>query len=266
MAILNVTPDSFSDGGRFAHQDAAVAQGLLLATAGADLLDIGGESTRPGSDPVPPAEQLRRILPVIRALSSAVAVPISVDTTSAEVAEAALQAGAQLVNDIGAFRFDPAMLPLLAATGVPAIAMHTLGPPKTMQAGPAYDDVVTEVRDHLADRLEAASQAGVDPTQLILDPGIGFGKTLAHNLALLRGLPALAALGRPILVGTSRKSFLATLTAAPATGPDDRDRDRLMATAASVAVAIAFGAHLVRVHDVAQLRDVIRVADAIVRG
>ncbi|MFO0750015.1 MAG: dihydropteroate synthase [Myxococcota bacterium] len=258
MGVLNVTPDSFSDGGRFAETEAAIARGLALVEAGADLIDVGGESTRPGSDPVPADEQMRRVVPVIATLSRRTEAPISIDTTSAEVARAALEAGASIVNDISAFRFDDAMLPLLAATGVPAIAMHTTGPPKTMQREAHYDDVVADVRDHLAARLDACVAAGVARTQIVLDPGLGFGKLLSHNLELLRGLSRLAELGRPLLVGASRKSFLGKLTG------KDVD-DRLMATAGAVAASIVLGAHIVRVHDVAELRDAIRVADAIVR-
>lgn len=263
MGVLNVTPDSFSDGGRFAGFEAAVARGMALIEAGADLLDIGGESTRPGSDPVPADEQIRRVVPVIERLVRLTAettrTPLSIDTTSAEVARAALDAGASIVNDISAFRFDDSMLSLLAARGVPAVAMHTTGPPKTMQATARYDDVVAEVKAHLTERLAAAIQAGVSPSQIVLDPGLGFGKQLSHNLALLRGLPELATLGRPLLVGASRKSFIGKLT-----GKDVGDR--LMGTAGAVAASIVLGAHLVRVHDVAELEDAIRVADAIVRG
>jgi len=255
MGVLNTTPDSFSDGGRFVGEEAAIAHGLALASAGATIIDVGGESTRPGSGPVAPVEQIRRVVPVVRALSRAGLI-VSIDTTSAEVAAAALQAGAEIVNDISAFRFDPAMLELLARTQVPAIAMHTLGPPKTMQATPHYDDVVREVCDHLAERVRVALAHGIDPARIALDPGIGFGKALEHNLALLRHLDALVALGHPVLVGTSRKSFLGRLTGKAVA-------DRLMGTAASVAIAIAKGAHIVRVHDVLELADVIAVADAI---
>ena len=258
MGVLNVTPDSFSDGGRWAGTEAAIGRGLALVEGGADLVDVGGESTRPGSDPVPATEQLRRIEPVIAALVDR-GVIVSVDTTSLEVARAAVAAGAEIVNDISAFRFDNGMLPWLARAGVPAIAMHTLGPPKTMQRDVHYDDVVAEVVGHLADRAEAATRAGVEPTQLALDPGIGFGKRLEDNLALLRHLDRLVALGHPVLVGTSRKAFLGRITGKPVD-------ERLMGTAASVAIAIAKGARLVRVHDPAELRDVIAVADAIANG
>ncbi|MCC6623428.1 MAG: dihydropteroate synthase [Deltaproteobacteria bacterium] len=260
MGVLNVTPDSFSDGGRWVAPEHAIAHGLAMVAAGADVLDVGGESTRPGSDPVPAAEQIRRVVPVIQALARATPAPISIDTTSAEVAAAALAAGAALVNDISAFRFDAAMLPLLARAGVPAVAMHTSDVPKSMQGRTTYDgDVVAAVRDHLAARVQAAVAAGVPAQRVVLDPGIGFGKTLDQNLALLARLPELVALGHPVLVGTSKKSFLGKLT-----GKDVGDR--LMATAGSVAASIVLGAHLVRVHDVAALRDAIVVADAIASG
>lgn len=255
MGVVNTTPDSFSDGGRYLDHEAAIAHGRALIAAGAEILDVGGESTRPGSDPVPAREQLRRVLPVIETLAGEGHV-LSIDTTSAEVAREALEAGAQIINDISAFRFDPEMLPLIAESGVPAIAMHTLGPPKTMQADPRYDDVVQDVLNHLNERLEVAVAAGVKRSQLVLDPGIGFGKTVAHNLALLKALPSFVALGQPVLIGTSRKRFLGAIT-----GRDVEHRDA--ATAASSAIAIALGAHIVRVHDVAATLDAIKVGAAI---
>lgn len=259
MGVVNVTPDSFSDGGRFGDGESAAAHGCRLVDEGADLVDIGGESTRPGAAPVPAHVQAERILPVVRALRERTDAIISVDTTSAHVAEQALLAGASLVNDISGFRFDEGMLPLLARTGVPAIAMHTLDAPIRMQDDPHYDDVVEDVLAHLADRLDACDEAGVDTSQIILDPGIGFGKTLEHNLLLLRGLPRLVALGRPVVVGTSLKSFLGQLTGKSV-------EDRQAATNASCAVAVALGAHMVRVHDVAAVRDAVTVAGAIARG
>ncbi|TNF22399.1 MAG: dihydropteroate synthase [Deltaproteobacteria bacterium] len=259
MGVLNVTPDSFSDGGRFFDVDSAVARGHALVAAGADILDIGGESTRPGSAPVPAEEQIRRTVPVIARLAAETAAPISIDTTSAVVARAALAAGAHIVNDISAFRFDEAMIPLLAETGAPSIAMHTLAAPSVMQDDPRYGDVVADVVAHLRERVARCVAAGVARSQIVLDPGIGFGKTVAHNLALLAGLPELAALGHAVLVGTSRKSFLGQLTGRPV---DARE----MATAGSVAASIVLGAHIVRVHDVDGLRDAIIVADAIAHG
>ena len=259
MAVLNVTPDSFSDGGRFATVAEAVAHGCALADEGADILDVGGESTRPGSAPVSAAEQIRRVVPVVERLAVLRSVPLSVDTTDAEVARAALGAGASIINDISAFRFDAAMIPLLAASGAPGVAMHTLAEPAVMQRSPAYEDVVAEVEAHLRARVAACEAAGVVPQQIIIDPGIGFGKTLEHNLALLRAIPRFAATGHAVLVGTSRKRFLGELTGRSVS-------ERLLGTASSVAVAIALGAHIVRVHDVAALRDVVRVADAIRYG
>jgi dihydropteroate synthase len=259
MGVVNVTPDSFSDGGQWLNPAAAIAHGEALVAAGADVLDIGGESTRPGSLPVSVEEQCARVLPVIEGLRSRLDVPISVDTTSATVAERALDAGGSLVNDISAFRFDAEMLPLLERTGAPAVAMHTYDAPVSMQESPQYDDVVQEVRAHLLERLHACEAAGVDPAQIILDPGFGFGKSLEHNLALLRHLPELVSVGRPVLVGTSRKRFLGEIT-----GRDVEDRDS--ATLASCAVAISLGAHMIRVHDVAGGHDVARIVDAIAPG
>lgn len=255
MAVVNTTPDSFSDGGRYLDHETAIAHGRALIAAGAKILDVGGESTRPGSEPVPASEQLRRVLPVIETLAAEGHL-ISIDTTSAEVAARALAVGAQIVNDISAFRFDPEMLALLAETGVPAIAMHTLGPPKTMQADPRYDDVVQDVLNHLNERMDDAVAAGVRRSQIVIDPGIGFGKTVAHNLALLKALPKFAGLGQPVLVGTSRKRFLGAIT-----GRDVGHRDA--ASAASSAIALALGAHIARVHDVAATIDAIKVGAAI---
>jgi dihydropteroate synthase len=259
MGVVNVTPDSFSDGGKWLDPAAAIRHGESLVAAGADILDVGGESTRPGSMPVSMEEQRHRVLPVIEGLRSKLDVPISVDTTSAVVAEHALAAGASLVNDISAFRFDPMMLALLARTGAPGVAMHTANAPLSMQDSPTYDDVVREVYAHLLERLVACEAAGVARAQIVVDPGIGFGKTLAHNLALLRHLPELVELGQPVLVGTSRKRFLGELT-----GREVEDRDR--ATIASCAVAISLGAHIIRVHDVAGGHDVARIVDAIAPG
>jgi dihydropteroate synthase len=256
MGVVNVTPDSFSDGGQLDGVEAAVAHALSLEAAGARVLDIGGESTRPGSSPVSTREQIRRVVPVIAALRGKTDVAISVDTTASTVAAAALTAGADIVNDISAFRFDTDMLPLLARTGCPAIAMHTLARPASMQAAPHYDDVVGEVRAHLAARIEASLEAGVTRSQLLIDPGIGFGKTLEHNLALLRCLSEFHSLRLGVVVGTSRKRFLGELT-----GLTVGDRDP--ASAASAAVSIAYGANWVRLHDVAGSADAVRVAGAI---
>ncbi len=258
MGVLNVTPDSFSDGGQFLEVGAAVAQAMRMVAEGARILDIGGESTRPGADPVSARDQIDRVRPVIERVRAESDVAISIDTTCAEVARAALSAGADMVNDISAFRFDPGMLPLIVEQQVPAVAMHTLAAPKTMQQAISYtdDDVVTHVVGHLAERREAFVAAGGCPTQLVLDPGIGFGKTIAHNLALIRELPRLVALGSPVLVGTSRKRFLGEITgkSPEARGP---------ATAASVAISVARGANIVRVHEVAEVHDAVAVGAAI---
>lgn len=258
MGILNVTPDSFSDGGRFADPAAAVQHGLALAAAGADLLDVGGESTRPGAAAVPVDEELRRVLPVIKALAAQSRVPLSIDTTKARVAAAALDAGAVLVNDVSALTADPDMRATVARGPAAVVLMHRLGTAATMQLAPRYDDVAAEIAAYLERAVAAAVEAGVAQDRILLDPGIGFGKTLDHNLELLRRLGEFHRLGRPLLVGTSRKSFLDKLLHLP---PDEREEG----TAATVALAIAAGAHVLRVHDVrAQLR-VARVCDA-VRG
>lgn len=259
MGVVNVTPDSFSDGGNYFSDRAAVDQALSLEASGADVLDVGGESTRPGSEPVSADEQCRRILPVIEGIRAHSDVLISVDTTSAYVARRALASGADIVNDISAFRFDSEMLDVLADAGCGAIAMHTLGRPKVMQDNISYHDVVHEVREHLEARVAAAMTAGVLKSRLVIDPGIGFGKRLSDNLALLHHLDTFQALGCPVLVGTSRKSFLGQVTGRPV---EDRDQ----ATAASCACAILKGAQIVRVHNVEAVLDAVKVADAIVHA
>jgi dihydropteroate synthase len=259
MGILNVTPDSFSDGGLLADADAAVKQGLQLVEDGADILDVGGESTRPGSDRVSIDEELRRVAPVIEALAKQTDAPISVDTRKAEVARAALEVGAAIVNDVSAGS-EVAMLDIVRDSGAGMVLMHMLGEPRSMQADPRYDDVVHDVREFLADRIGAAVAAGVPRGQLCADPGIGFGKTLAHNLALLRNLVVFGDLRVPILVGVSRKRFIGELTGV------DQPRDRIEGTAAAVAWCAANGVHVVRVHDVAEMVKVVRVVDAIARG
>jgi dihydropteroate synthase len=264
MGIVNVTPDSFSDGGRFFDPGAAAAQGLRLAAEGADILDVGGESTRPFSDPVSAEEEIRRVVPVIRALTAKVRAPISVDTTKAAVAEAALDAGAAMINDVSAGRTDPDLLPLAGRRGVPVILMHMKGTPKTMQKNPEYADLIGEIRDFLADARERAAAAGVDPGLVILDPGIGFGKTFAHNLSLLNRLDAFAALNAPLLVGASRKAFIRHLLR-EADGPEPAPDGPPVETGsqAAVSAAVLGGAHIVRVHDVARTRDTLRVLDAV---
>jgi dihydropteroate synthase len=257
VGVLNATPDSFSDGGVHLDPGRAAAAAAEMVAAGAGMLDVGAESTRPGAEPVPGDEERRRLLPVLRAVRGAVRVPLSVDTTKADVARAALDEGADVVNDVSAGRFDPAMLPLCARSGVPVVLMHMQGTPATMQRDPRYTDVVKEVAEFLAGRARAAIDAGVAPEAIVVDPGIGFGKTIAHNCRLLRRLDLVAALGYPVLVGVSRKGFIGGLVGGRATG------DRLHGTAAAVALAVAGGARLVRVHDVAAMHDVVRVAEAV---
>jgi len=260
MGILNVTPDSFSDGGRFFTLDTALRQAERMAADGADILDIGGESTRPGSDPLPAEKELARILPVIEAAAARLPTPLSVDTYKAMVARRAVEAGAAMVNDISALTFDPAMAATVAELRVPVCLMHIQGTPKNMQQNPVYEDVVTEVRDWLAARAEVARTAGIPETHIVLDPGFGFGKTAAHNLELLRRLRELTTLGYPLLIGTSRKSTIGkVLGGLP---PDDR----LEGTAATVSLSIANGASIVRVHDVKEMVRVVRMTDAVVRG
>ena len=257
MGVLNVTPDSFSDGGRFATVDAAVAQAEAMAAAGADMIDVGGESTRPGSLPVAPEEQVARVVPVIRRIAN-LPVTISIDTTRAAVADAALDAGAAVVNDISGGRDDAALLPLVARRGVSVILMHMQGTPLTMQDAPVYSDVVAETIAFLRERVAAAQAAGVELTKILLDPGIGFGKTQAHNLELLRRQREFLALGRPVVIGTSRKGFIGRIT-----GEAEPAR-RLFGTAASVALAVANGAAIVRVHDVGPMVQVVRMTRAII--
>lgn len=257
MGVVNVTPDSFSDGGRFLDPEAAVAHGLALVAQGADLLDVGGESTRPGSEPVDAAEELRRVLPVVEELARRAGVPVSIDTTKAVVADRAAAAGARLVNDISGLRFDPELADVVRARNLGLVLMHSRGRPKDMQEAPRYDDVLGEVTRELDQALDRAAARGVPREATILDPGIGFAKRLEDNLALLAGLAALrAALGRPLLVGPSRKSFLGAVTGA-AVG------ERLPGTLAAVAAAVLGGADGVRVHDVREARQAADVAAAI---
>jgi dihydropteroate synthase len=258
MGVVNVTPDSFSDGGAWLDPAAAIAHGRELAAEGAAILDVGGESTRPGAEPVPAEEELRRVLPVLEGLADAGA-RRSIDTSKASVAEAALAAGATLVNDVTALRGDPAMAPLLASRDCGVCLMHMLGEPRTMQRDPRYDDVVDDVKAFLAERLAFAVAQGIAEERIWLDPGIGFGKTIEHNLQLLARLGELVALGRPLVVGTSRKSFLGAITGR---GP----LERVPATIATNVLALAAGARVFRVHDVAQSRDALLVAAATLRG
>jgi dihydropteroate synthase len=259
MGVVNVTPDSFSDGGLYLDTGAAIAHGLQLQVEGAAILDIGGESTRPGASPVGEEEERRRVIPVIEGLRAAGATAqISVDTSKAPVASAALKVGATLVNDVTAFRGDPAVVSLVAEAGADCCLMHMLGEPRTMQRHPHYDDVVSDVKAFLAERMAFAISEGVAEHRIMLDPGIGFGKTVEHNLELLRRLDEIVALGRPVVVGTSRKSFLGRLT-----GREDPG-ERLPGTIATNVLAFERGARVFRVHDVAPVRDALAVAAATV--
>jgi dihydropteroate synthase len=255
MGVVNVTPDSFSDGGEYFEADAAIAHGEEMARAGAEILDIGGESTRPGAEPVDAGEELRRVGPVIEALAGAGAT-VSVDTSKSAVAAAALEAGATIVNDTTALRGDPAMAALCAEREATVILMHMRGDPRSMQEDPVYGDVVAEVRAFLAERLGAAIEAGVAEERIWLDPGIGFGKSTAHNLELLGRLPEIASLGHPVVVGPSRKSFIGRIDGSAA-------RERLGGTIASSVLAAAAGADVLRVHDVAEMAQALRVATAV---
>ncbi|PSN10259.1 dihydropteroate synthase, partial [filamentous cyanobacterium CCP5] len=265
MGILNVTPDSFSDGGQFNRLDQAIHQGRHLVHKGTDILDIGGQSTRPGATVIALEEELQRVIPVIEAIRrdpdpALAAVPISVDTTRAEVAQAAVEAGADMVNDISAGTFDPAMLKTVADLGVPVFLMHIRGNPATMQQQTNYADLMGEISDFLQQRLAAAQMAGIDPAAIALDPGIGFAKTYPQNLTILRHLRELRCLGCPLLVGASRKSFIGWILDQP------DPQQRVWGTAAACASAIAAGADVLRVHDGAEMIQVARVADAIWRG
>jgi dihydropteroate synthase len=254
MGIVNVTPDSFSDGGLFLDADAAVAHGRKLAEEGADIIDVGGESTRPGAEPVPAPEELERVAPVVSGLAGQAR--ISIDTSKAVVAREALNLGASIVNDVSAFRFDAEMAGVVADAGADCCLMHMLGEPRTMQRDPRYEDVVGEVRAFLEERLAFAVAEGVREERVWLDPGIGFGKTVEHNLELLRRLDEIVAIGRPVVVGTSRKSFLGKLAVGGVRS------DRLAGTIATNVLALERGASVFRVHDVAQNRDALHVAAA----
>jgi dihydropteroate synthase len=262
LGVLNVTPDSFSDGGKYFDPEAATARALELERSGADLLDIGGESTRPGATPISAREELSRLLPVLEALRGKLRIPISVDTQKAEVAEAALAGGAQLLNDVSALRADPHLAEVARRARVPVILMHMRGTPGTMQKGPFARNVVRDVMSGLRSAVTRARRAGLPKSQLLVDPGIGFGKSHDQNFELLARLPELARLGCPIVVGTSRKAFLGAALARPGEPPLPPS-ERLLGTAATVTTAILGGAHIVRVHDVAEIARVVRVADAI---
>ena len=256
MGVLNVTPDSFSDGGKFFQTDKAIKHGLQMAADGAAIIDVGGESTRPSSAPISAEQQLKRVVPVIKALREKIDVPISIDTRNFEVAKAALEAGAAMINDITALN-DERMAVLAAEYEVPVVLMHMQGTPATMQIEPKYDDVVGEVLQFLLGRAKRAQQFGISKERIFIDPGIGFGKTLEHNLELLRNIDKFVATSYRVLVGTSRKSFIGKITG------KEKPADRIFGTAASVALCAAAGVSIVRVHDVAEMRDVVKVTNAI---
>ena len=258
MGVLNVTPDSFSDGGAFLTVDQAVSHAIQMQDEGADIIDLGAESSRPGAQPIDEREELRRLMPVLEAVRQAVSLPLSVDTTKAAVARRAIQAGASIVNDITALRSDPTMAGLVAETGAAVVLMHMQGTPRTMQQAPHYESVVDEICAFLRDRIQAALDAGIRASQIILDPGFGFGKLQEHNLRLLAEFDLFTRLGHPVLVGVSRKQFIGNLVDRPV-------HERGYGTAGAIAVAVLKGAHILRVHDVRAMKDTASVVSAISR-
>ncbi|MEJ2656392.1 MAG: dihydropteroate synthase [Desulfobacterales bacterium] len=264
MGVLNVTPDSFSDGGKFFTVDDAVVQGYQLFEDGADILDIGGESTRPFSDAVSVEEEIKRVVPVIERLSNRISIPISIDTTKADVAEQAIKAGASMINDVSSLRFDPKMANIAADYGVPVILMHMLGNPKTMQIEPKYDDLISEIKTFLENAINRAENRGISRSKIIIDPGIGFGKTFDDNLLLIKNLHEFRTLNVPILVGTSRKAFIRKLLKdEPMENVHPDSRIVETGTQASIAAAVLNSAQIVRVHDVANTRITVKIIDAI---
>jgi len=259
MGVLNVTPDSFSDGGRYFHFDQAVEHGLEMARAGADIIDIGGESTRPYSKRLSSDEEMDRVLPVIEALRKALTTPISIDTWKADVAREAIRAGASMINDISALRFDPSMASVVCETGVPVILMHMKGTPEDMQRGPVYDDLLKEVYDFLLEAIRRAVEAGIREDHIVVDPGIGFGKTFDDNLRIIKNLSRFLSLKRPLLLGPSNKAFIGHILKRE---PHGRDTG----TMAAVAAGVLKGAHLVRVHNVGKAVETVKIIDAIKRG
>jgi len=260
MGILNITPDSFTDGGLFFRRDSAIEHGLRMVEEGADIIDVGGESTRPGSEPVEYEEEVRRIIPVIDALAKRIKVPISIDTYKADVAKRALDAGASIINDISGLRFDPGMPKVAAECRVPIVLMHIKGTPKNMQVNPEYEALIPEIVDYLRISIKLAIDSGVREEMIIVDPGIGFGKTFEHNLEILRNLHEFTLLEKPLLVGPSRKAFIGKILG------NASSSERMEGTAAAVAISIMNGANIVRVHDVEEMGRVARVADAIKSG
>jgi len=265
MGVLNITPDSFSDGGAYLDSEAAIARALQIQKDGADILDIGGESTRPGASPISSEEEIRRVLPVIKVLRGKLRIPMSVDTRRADVAEAALRAGAEILNDVSALRTDQRLAEIARRARAPLILMHMRGTPQTMQRGPFAGDVIRDVMAGLRQAVALAKRAGLAKSQLLLDPGIGFGKKHEQNFEILARLPELARLGCPIVIGTSRKAFLGKALAAP-DGTSAPPGERLLGTAATVTASILGGAHIVRVHDVAEMVQVVRIADQVVNA
>ncbi len=258
MGVLNVTPDSFSDGGFFLNRKEAVARGREMALEGADIIDVGGESTRPFSGGVSSGEEIERVVPVIRELAACLEIPISIDTTKAEVAEAALEAGASMINDISALRFDPGLGRVAAAAGVPVVLMHMQGSPETMQQAPHYENLMGEIKGFLQDAVKRAASAGISEELLILDPGIGFGKTFEHNLSIINRFNELGALGKPLLAGPSRKSFIGHIL-------DVQPSGRVIGSIAAAVTCVLKGARIVRMHDVAGTVDAVRVIDSVMR-
>ena len=267
MGVVNVTPDSFSDGGYFFDTDTAVAQGKKLAADGAHIIDIGGESTRPFSDPVTEVEEIRRVVPVIQKLAQRVSIPISIDTMKSGVARRAIEAGAAIINDVSALRFDPRLAEVAVEFDTPLILMHMLGDPKSMQVSPEYEDLIADISGFLEDAVQRAQKTGISKSKIIIDPGIGFGKTVTHNLLLLKHLPAFQSLDLPILIGSSRKMFIRKILKDEHV--DDIPADLPMVetgTQATVAAAILNGAHMVRVHDVANTVPTVKMVDAIMNA
>jgi dihydropteroate synthase len=259
MGIVNTTPDSFSDGGLYMDPDKAISYGIELASQGADIIDIGGESTRPGSKPLPLDEELPRVIPVIEGLSARVDIPISIDTYKSTVAERAIEAGAEMINDISGLRFDPKMADIAAKHAIPVVLMHIKGTPEVMQLDVHYDCLLTEIMEYLEGSIEIAEGGGIDPRQIIIDPGIGFGKSAEDNLKIIRHLAELKSLGKPILLGPSRKSFIGKILNAPVD-------QRTEGTLASISAAIMNGASILRVHDVGPAKKAAQMVDAILRG
>jgi dihydropteroate synthase len=259
MGILNITPDSFSDGGRYFDKTSAINKALQMTEDGADIIDIGGESTRPGSEPVPVEEELRRVLPVIKSIAGEIKIPVSIDTYKSEIAKRALDAGASMVNDISGLRFDPEMAKVVSDYKVPVVIMHIKGTPKIMQHKPVYDALIPEILEYLSQSITIAGEAGISDNIIMIDPGLGFGKTFEHNLEIIHNLHEFTLLGKPILIGPSRKAFIGKILG------DLPPEERLEGTAAAVAISIMNGANIVRVHDVKEMARVARVADAIKR-